>query len=222
MNPSRMLAEIDLGTLLYIIIVFFWVIGNMLSAKKRKQRRGGMPIPRAGESDAERELREFLEGLSGKPAEPEIEPEPAAAPPPPPRPVRRRERPRPAVMIYEPSLPSGRMMAPNAMAAPETASPALSIDEIAREMRDAAPSMAGSFSTTLSSMASLFKTSGLTMPALRYALSSSRPAPARPVLGDKLLTNRNDLRRLIAGRIVLGPPRALDPYQADTEATRSV
>lgn len=211
MSPTSILADIDLGTLIYIFFVFIWLISNVLGSKKKK-KRGGTPIPRPDETSAEAELREFLETLAGKPAEPEPEP----VPPPPPATVRRARD----MSITPPTpliFPRPAPAAP--MAVPET--PSINIEEIAASMRERSSSaMAASFSTTLSSMASLFKTSGLTMPALRYALNSSHARPEKPVLTQQRLSNRAELRRIVAGRIVLGPPRALEPYQADTEATR--
>lgn len=208
MNPANIFADTDLGTLIYIIMVVLWVIGNVFGKSRKKQRRSA-PVPRPGESSAEAELREFLEQLAGKPAEPEPQPQPVSTPQT--RLQRKRERDRQI-------RPQSVIRTPPAPIAPEP--PPVNLEEVAREMRDAAPSMAGSFSTTLSSMASLFKTSGLTMPALRYALSTSRPRPAQPVITEVELRDKNALRRMIASRIVLGPPRSLDPYQAETEATR--
>jgi hypothetical protein len=88
----------------------------------------------------------------------------------------------------------------------------IDMDAMIREMRDGAPSMASSMSTSLSSMGSLFKTSGLTMPSLRYALSTSRPPPAIPVIKQDQLRDPRLLRNLMAAKIILGPAPAFDNY----------
>lgn len=199
MNLPGILAEADLGTLIYVIAVVIWVISNALGAKKKAKRRG-MPVPRPDESSAERELREFIETIAGTPPAPEPEPLPK---PPPAIVQRKRERPKPTVPVY----------APATAAAMRSQTGTVSVEDIAADLRSRAPGLTGSFSTNLSSMASLFKTSGLTMPALRYALSTTQPRPAFPVINGQLLSNKDDLRRLVAGQIVLGSPRALDPYQ---------
>lgn len=213
MELPGILAEKDLGTLIYIIVVFLWVIGNLLSkSRKKKGRPRTAPIPNPTESSAERELREFLETIAGEQAE-MVEEEEPEAPPPPPRPVAAQPV-RRGIEMIEPRV---TLPAPLPRFTPVD----VNVEDLAANLHDGAPSMAGSFSTTLSSMGSLFKTTGLTMPSLRYALSSPRPRPARPVISRELLSGRQALRQAVAGRIVLGPPRALEPYHAETEVTRS-
>jgi hypothetical protein len=212
MNTPIIHAETDFGTLLYIVIVFFWAIANMVSKARKKKNRRAAPLPRAGESTAEKELREFLETIAGEPVEAESVPEPAPPPPPPPRRVRVREKPHTAGPAI---LPPKRWSPPAQIQAED-----INLEEIAEELRDGATSMAGSFATTLSSGGSLFKTTGLTMPSVRYALSSSRPRPKNPVLTREALNTKQDLRRLVVGQIILGAPRAFEPYGSTQEGRR--
>ena len=199
-------ADTDIGTLIYIIVVVIWVISSALS-KSRKKKDRPPPKPRTGESTAAAELREFIEQMTGQKAE--MEPEPVRAQPPPRQvKIKERERPRQRVNIAPPK--------PRFEPEPLT----MNIEQVARELRDGAPSMAGSFSTTLSSRGSLFKMAGATLPNFRYALSSTRPRPAEPLLTREQMIKKSDLRRIVAGQIILGPPRAFDPYTGTSEITR--
>jgi len=208
-------AELDLGTLIYIVMVFIWLVANAFG-KKKKGGRTAPRIPAPDETSAERELREMLETLAGKPQPVEEEFEEMSPEPEPV--VVARKRPAAAAPAPPPVIP---FPVPAVSRVADRAEPVINIEELSRELQRNAPSMAGSFSSTLSSMASLFKTSGLTMPALRYALSTNTARNLDPVLSGKILEDRNQLRRIVAGRIVLGPPRALEPWKAETEATRA-
>lgn len=233
--PPLIQAEADLGTLIYIIIVFLWVVGNLVGTARKKKRRGGTPIPRAGESSAEQELREFLEKLAGKPEEPEEEEEefdPRQQPRPQPQPVRaapspaptqppRHARPHPVRQPAPTSISSAPsfnipIRVPRAL---EEITP-MDVDKLARELRDTSPSGGARSTSVLSSMESIFTKSAPVVPSLRYAFGSMSQRPDKPVVSRTMLKNRDNLRRLYASRIILGPPRALDPFQADTEATR--
>jgi len=197
-------AEADLGTLIYIIIVIIWVISSAFS-KSRKKKGKPPVVPREGESTAEAELREFIETMSGQKVEPTPERTPPAV-----RVQRVRERPR----THQHTPPP-----PRYVPEPEVT---IDLEKVAQELlRDGAPSMAGSFSTTLSSRGSLFKMAGAALPNFRYALSSTRPRPAEPIIDRDLLARKNNLRRMVAGQIVLGPPRAFDPYTGTSEITRT-
>lgn len=215
MTEPLHMAEAGLETIIYIIVVFFWVIGNVMS-KSKKKKRGSAPLPRPGESTAEAELREFLETLAGKPeGSEEIE---DAVPAPPPRAVRTQRRQRaPAT----PPVPA-RVAAPARRYQPEPVIPEVDLDAMAREMRDGAPSMASSMSTSLSSMGSLFKTTGLALPSLKYALSTSRPPPAIPVIRQEQLRDPRALRNLVAAKMILGTPRAFDPYEGLSDYKNSL
>lgn len=202
MTEPIYMAEAGLETIIYIIVVFFWVVGNVLSKSKKKKGRT-TPIPRAGESTAEAEMREFLETLAGKPEGPTEREADTTAPPP--RPVRTQRRSRPAASPPPPA-PIRRYEID------EPVQPTINLDAMAREMQDGAPSMASSMSTSLSSMGSLFKTTGLALPSLKYALSTSRPPPAIPVIYRSQLRDPRMLRNLMAAKIILGPPRAFDNY----------
>jgi len=203
MTEPIYMADIAIEKIIYIIVVFLWVIGNVLS-KARKKKGPAAPIPRPGESTAEAELREFLETLAGKPEGAEVTEGPTPSPPP--RAVRTQRRSRPAA-IPPPSAPVRQY---DADEEPELTS--VNLDAMVREMRDGAPSMASSMSTSLSSMGSLFKTTGLALPSLKYALSTSRPPPAIPVIYQSQLRDPRMLRNLMAAKIILGPPRAFDEY----------
>lgn len=213
MNEPIYMADTGLETIIYIIAVFLWLLGNLFSNARRKKRGkgGGTPIPRPDETPAERELREFLESLAGKPEEAQEEPPPAPAPPPVPAPAaarragRRREYVRPEDAVSAPVVPVQRVLRP------EPDIPAIDMEAVARQMRDAAPSMASSMSTSLSSHGSLFKVAGAVLPSLRSAMGTSRPPPANPVVRSSQLRDARELRNLVAAKIVLGPPRAFDP-----------
>jgi hypothetical protein len=232
--PPLIHAEADLGTLIYIIIVFLWVIGNVLGKSKKKRGRGGAPVPRAGESSAEQELREFLEKLAGKPEEPEEveEEQTRPQPAPQPRPARTATQPAPhprqARTSVSRRLPAEPTMPTSPSFNVSKAAPAgiediteLDVEKLARELREASPFSGNRSGNVLSSMESIFTKSAPVMPSMRYAFSSTSPRPERPVVSRDVLKDRDSLRRLYASRVILGPPRALDPFQADTEATRS-
>jgi len=192
MNLPIKLDSNNLGTLIYIIVVALWVIGNVLSKSKKGKRRTS--IPRPDESSTEKELREFLETISGKPT---IQPEEVVKPPPKPAKVRTRQ-------------PINT--APSPVRAPTASSSIVETTEAAlpTHMRELSP--ISSFSKTLNSRGSQWKMPGLSMTALRYALSTNRPVPQVPILETKTMRNKNELRRLVSGKIILGPPRAFDPY----------
>ncbi len=200
------MADAGLETIIYIIVFFLWMLANVFSRSKRNQkRRGGAPLPRPGETSAEAEIREFLEQLSGKPAE-EME-EPVEAPPPPPvRVIKARPRPRHTGNLPD-IVPLRRIEVP---AIPEET---VDMESIARQMRDAAPSMASSMSTSLVSHGNLFKSAGAVLPSLRFAMGSSRPAPANPVIRRDELHDPHKLRNLVAAKVILGPPRAWSPVE---------
>lgn len=206
-------AELDLGTLIYIVMVFIWLVANAFG-KKKKGGRTAPRIPSPDETSAERELREMLETLAGKPQP--VEEEFNEVPPEPEPVVVVRKR--PAAPAPPPVIP---FPVPAVSRVADRAEPVVNIEELSRELQRNAPSMAGSFSSTLSSMASLFKTSGLTMPALRYALSTNTTRAVDPVLSGRILQDKNQLRRIVAGRIILGPPRAFEPWKPETEATKT-
>ncbi|HMO05902.1 MAG TPA: hypothetical protein PKC67_11520 [Kiritimatiellia bacterium] len=223
MTQPLHMADAGLETIIYIIVVFFWVVGNFLSnAKRRKKRQeqrggGGTPIPRPGESTAEAELREFLENLAGEPKteeEPEEPLRPAPAPMSAPQPAR-RIRPHHRRPVFDPSEQSFAS-APAApfrvqRVLPPEPEPIIDLEAVARDLRDAAPSMASSLSTSLSSHGNLFKTAGQPLPSLRYALASNRPPPARPILRREQVRNPDTLRNLVAAQLILGAPRAFSP-----------
>lgn len=196
MNLPPIVADVDLTTLIYMIAVVLWVIGNVFSKSKKGNKRP--PVARSEQSSAEQELREFLETLSGRPGT-ETPEEVVVKPQPKPVKIRQRARlettppppPRPQV-IREPIEPQ----LAEAMAVPPP--------------REVAP--ISSFSKTLTSRGSQWKMPGLSMTALRYALSTNRPVPINPLVDARTLRNKNELRRIIGGKIILGPPRAFDPY----------
>jgi len=194
MNLPIQLAADNLGTLIYIIVVVLWVIGNVLSKSKKGKRRTSLPRP--DETTTEKELREFLETISGKPATP---PEEVVKPQP--KPVKVRPRPQPTAATPSPAL-SRTVLSPSKLATVEAALPS--------HTREISP--VSSFSKTLSSRGSQWKMPGLSMTALRYALSTNRPVPQVPILETRTLRNKNELRRLVSGKIILGPPRAFDPF----------
>jgi len=208
-------AELDLGTLIYIVMVFIWLVANAFG-KKKKGGRNAPRIPSPDETSAERELREMLETLAGKPQP--VEEEYNEAPPEPEPVVVVRKRPAIVPPSPPPVIP---FPVPATARAANRSEPDINIEELSRELQRNAPSASGSFSSTLSSMASLFKTSGLTMPALRYALSTNTTRSVDPVLSGRILQDKNQLRRIVAGRIILGPPRAFEPWKPETEATRT-
>jgi hypothetical protein len=210
MNLPIIHAEAGLETIIYMIVVVLWVVGNVLSKSKKKNGRRTTPVPRAGESTAETELREFLENLAGKPEADEQETE-VQPPRPTPRVRPRRERP-PHHRASPPVTP-----APILRVLPPLDQPAMDIEQAVRELRDGAPSMAGSFSTTLNSGGTMFRSAGLGMPSFGFALRSARPRPAKPVITRDALNEKNELRRMLTGRILLGPPRAVDPYDFQGE-----
>lgn len=222
MNEPIYMADTGLETIIYIIAVFLWLLGNLFSNARRKKRGkgGGTPIPRPDETPAERELREFLESLAGKPDEAQEEPPPTLAPPPAPAPAavrrtgRRRDYVRPEDAVSAPVVPVQRVLRP------EPDIPVIDIEAVARQMRDAAPSMASSMSTSLSSHGNLFKAAGQPLPSLRHALGSNRPPPARPILRRDQLRDPDNLRNLVAAQFILGPPRAFSPI--DPGASRNL
>jgi hypothetical protein len=219
------MADAGLETIIYIIVVFFWVVGNFISnAKRRKKRQeqrggGGTPIPRPGESTAEAELREFLETLAGEPkAEEEVEepPRPAPAPAPVPQPAR-HVRPHHRRPVFDPSeatvTPAPAVPFRVQRTLPPEPEPVIDLEAVARDMRDAAPSMASSLSTSLSSHGNLFKTAGQPLPSFRSALGSNRPPPAHPILRRDQVRNPDTLRNLVAAQLILGAPRAFSPIE---------
>ncbi len=225
MTQPLYLADAGLETILYIIVVFFWVVGNFISnARRRKKRqhesgneRRGTPIPRPAESSAEAELREFLETLAGEPdveEEPERSPRPAPAPTPVTQPVRRvrTQHRRP---VFDPSEATVEAVSAAPFRVqrilPTEPEPMIDLEALARGMRDAAPSMASSLSTSLSSHGNLFKTSGQPLPSFRYSLGSNRPPPGRPILRRDQLRDPDSLRNLVAAQLILGAPRAFSP-----------
>jgi hypothetical protein len=209
MNLPIIHAEAGLETIIYMIVVVLWVVGNVLSKSKKKNGRRTTPVPRAGESTAETELREFLENLAGKPEADEQETE-VQPPRPTPRTRPRRER----APHRAPPLPQP---APALRVLPSFDQPTMNVEQAVRELRDGAPSMAGSFSTTLRSGGAMFRSAGLGMPSFGFALRSARPRPAKPVITRANLDAKDELRRMLTGRILLGPPRAVDPYDFQGE-----
>jgi len=194
MNLPVNLDANNLGTFIYIIMVVLWVVGNVLSKSKKGKKRSS--IPRPDESSTEKELREFLETISGKPAadtqemvKPQL------------KPVKVRPRPNPELTHITPPRP--RVI------------PELTLENIPDVVAplpvlETAP--VSSFSKTLSSRGSQWRMPGLSMTALRYALSTNRPIPITPLLDTNTLRDKNELRKIIGGKIILGPPRAFDPY----------
>jgi hypothetical protein len=204
MTEPIYLAEAGIETIIYLIAVVVWIVGNILSRKRKKT--GQPPLtPRPGETTAEAELREFLETIGRKTTE-------TVTPVAPPTVSRVKEKKSKLPKIQLPQ-PVQRRNEPDAVM--------MNIDEVAQELRDGAPSMASSFSTTLSSGGSIFKTTGLTMPSLRYALSSPRPRPAIPVISPENLKNPRFLREIMSGSVIIGPPRAFSPYDGNIEYKRN-
>jgi len=204
MTEPIYLADAGIETIIYLIAVVMWIAGNILTKKRKKT--GQPPVtPHPGETTAEAELREFLETVTRK----NTETAPDTALPPVIRIKEKKTKP-PRIQKPEPIRPRYE---PEAVA--------MNIDEVAQELRDGAPSMASSFSITLSSGGSIFKTTGLTMPSLRYALSSPRPRPAIPVISPENLKNPRFLREIMSGSVIIGPPRAFSPYDSNIEYKRN-
>jgi len=105
------LARIDPELIVWLIVVFFWVVAQVIDKikqatgkeEKRPPRRSAPPTDAAGQPSMEDDLRDFLESLTGYAEEeeevheewhpkPQAEPEPATVvrldpPPPPPPPL---------------------------------------------------------------------------------------------------------------------------------------
>lgn len=99
----QLAKDLPMEALIWIIIAFLWVVAQLVSQYKEKQRRAqrrnGAPPPAPPQGQTfEDEIRNFLENLSGeREAEPEEDdfapPPPRPAEPPAPRPVAIRRRP---------------------------------------------------------------------------------------------------------------------------------
>ncbi|HMP90567.1 MAG TPA: hypothetical protein PJ991_10215 [Kiritimatiellia bacterium] len=211
MQFPNILADSDIGTLIYIIVVVIWVITSALSkSSKKKKGQKTAAKPRTNESTREAELREFIETMTGQKME--AEPEPVQTPPPPRQPkVRMRDANRHKVAFTPPTQPVRRY---------EPELEKLNLEKVARELQQDAPSMAAIFSGTLSSRGSGFKIEGTTLPSFKYSFGSIRSKPPNPILKSTQIKGRENLRKYLAGKVILGAPRAFEPYQFDAVGSK--
>ena len=204
------LADVDLSTLIYLIAVVIWVLGNVFKAKKKQgspSRPQPSRPPRADESDAERELREFLETLAGgRPTEESGEqPQPVSTP----APTLRRKPAKPARATPSPPPPVRRPPAtPDFVPEPD-------LVKIMKELADQQPtrggtSMGTAFATALRSRGTQFKLPEVRLAAMKQATSGLHPIPATPLLQRRELASRTSLRKLVAAKIILGEPKAFE------------
>ncbi len=188
-------ADSGIEGLIYLVILLFWGISQAI----RKSRKGGQPAPGpeapSGPGEMPQELREMLETLTGQKIEP-------VRAPPPPLPVEmpRRER-----------VPKRRAQAPQIVQRPAPPPPRWQKDEpiIQVELSHELPRSVVA-SLTLKGLTSSMKSvriptanTGMAMPmASHYGTGRGTP-----VLD---LRDRKNLRKAIMGRILLGPPKALE------------
>ncbi len=223
MNPPLPIAAgIGLDAIIWLVILVFWAIAQVLQ-KSKGRGAPGQP-PRRTPSPIDDEIREMLEQLAGRPPSretastveveeefEEIEQPPArpAPPPPPPRrnpqPVRvaRRETaPPPVRPAYTPparldetyDLPELKTLRPSG--------------EFAEEMKAAAALMsAGGMSMSVK---------GMNMRSTSLSSASSRSTGGIPPLSLAELRDSASLKKFILGKMVLDPPRSLIPYGAES------
>jgi hypothetical protein len=191
-------ADSGIEGIIYLVILIFWGISQAI----KKGRKGNQPTsnPTAPQVPGEmpQELREMLETLTGQKIEPV-----RAPPPPPPLPAAtapRRDR-----------APKRRMPAPQATTRPSpppsrwlAESPAIQV-ELSNEIPRSVVA-----SLTLKGLTSSMKSvriptanTGMAMPMASH-YGTGRGTPTLD------LRDRDKLRQAIMGRIILGPPKALE------------
>lgn len=209
--------------LIYLVLAIVWVILQIATRNTRRSRgippdrasgdQTEAPIPRAPASEPEEELRRFLRELSGQSAEsppplpPKSEPAspPIVAPPPavpssasPPRRRSRRQR------VETTVEPAPVVSAPVSVAVAAEPPPASEPVVVA-----APPAAAPQFSFRMMSLPSV--PIAATRPVGAITFPTANAAGARRRI--RLPMGRADIRRGILYQVVLGPPRALQPYR---------
>lgn len=196
--PPLIRADSGIEGIIYLVILIFWGISQAI----RKSRRSNEPTPDSSAPQAPgempQELREMLETLTGQKFEPV-----RAPPPPPPLPaaaVPRRDR-----------VPKRRAPVPQTATRPTPPPPRWQAEEpvIQVELSHEIPRAAVA-SMTLKGLTSSMKSvriptanTGMSMPMASH-YGTGRGTPALD------LRDRDKLRQAIMGRILLGPPKALE------------
>lgn len=206
--------------LIYLVLAIVWVILQIATRNARRTRsapprqtpdeEAGESFPRAPAADPGEELRRFLRELSGQPAEtppplpPKGEPPPVGAPPSavpssasPPR--RRSRRQRIETAVEPASVVSAPVSAAVAAEPPQASEPVVV---------SAPPVAAPQFSFRMMSLPAVPSAASRTV----GAISSSAAVGAGARRRIRLPMGRADIRRGILYQVVLGPPRALQPY----------
>lgn len=206
--------------LIYLIIFLVWIVSRtlqVLTKGKRPEPEGESPEESGPEMDDS--LREFLETVTGRRTAPPAVPQRHRPPPPtpeeepPPRPRPQRPAPGPQPPRAQPKTPRPPRPARKAPAAkppptvPSSATTrAIEETEIGTEEEPATSHRLGTF------------TSLAGFDALRIPMFSMRlPAmeTARPPQNRVRINDPNAARRALIERVVLGPPRALNPHTDD-------
>lgn len=211
MNLPVIKAEGDLSGVIYMVVVVLWVLGNLLSRSKKAKNRPR--IPRPDESSTERELREFLETIQGKPQSEEDRHEDVpAAPvartePSPARPVVRvkeRRQPKPMPVALPPPPPPRQQP----VQAPSAKMPDVAV--FGRAVITS--SMGSSFAAVLRGRGNQIKLGEARVITLKQAMSMRNSLPTAPLLTRAELRDKRQLRKLMAARIILDSPKAFEVH----------
>lgn len=234
--PHPVLADISPGGAIYTLILIAWVISRL--AGLRKQRRhippedmgdAGPQSPGPGPKPVDAELRELFETITGQKLEPIRPPRPpgpapvtppplpsATRPPPPPRPSRRLH---PSLARTAPPTPAPTRRTPPAPPPPPPPAPEIEVRDASGDsaaQAEAIVAAARGTSVAAAAPALVFghHSAGghaltIKLPGMRAGLSNANAGQSAHLLTS--LRTTPGMRTAMAHRIVLGPPRALDP-----------
>lgn len=212
MTTLPLAAGIGIEGIIWVIILIFWAIAQVVQKSRGSQRRPGMP-PRPS-SPMQDELRELLEQLSGQPSRPVVEPpevrdltdeelEEEVAVEPEPPPVQRRPPPpptqpsppaprgRPAVPAHRRSPPPPRVIVEEELQPPFRPSPAVLADE-------------------LPALKPVMVSQVMHMPGMAMHVPASQMRHGRPAFNPRELRNPQTLRQVLLARMILDPAKSLE------------
>ena len=219
--PGATLA-LSLDSIVYIIIVIFWVLANVSRQKKRRRDLEEMPnepppIPRGGRP-MDDELREMIETLTGQkldrpqaPTPPPLVEHPPGPRAPQPSPSQLSKHVRPdrdrRHVRRQPASPPPTPAAATAVRAAQAEQSARL--EVLSNASAAAANVQTAMTMTIKTVANRMKP--INLPSLRMGVSGGEHlGHARPLVSASDLKDPETLRRAVIFQTIVGPPKALE------------
>jgi len=207
MTTLPIAAGIGIEGIIWVIILIFWGIAQLVQKSRRpSQRPPGQP-PRPV-SPMENELRDLLEQLSGQPPR-TVEEEPEELP----AEMEEEEEPAPPVQRRPPPPPARpqRSAAPVRAVRPGSSAPYQILREVEPERpRQPSPPLLAEIADEMPAMKPASVSQVLSMRGMAMHIPVGQTRHGRPIFNPRELRNPHTLRQIVMARLMLDPPKALE------------